>query len=122
MRWTIRILSLLVVLFYLSLWLFNEDVRTHPTLAVVFQALLTLVLLIAWRWETSGGRLAMIGGLIFFLILISGAPPGDVKSFMAVLLGSTLLALPYMALGWLFFHLGRRAELDAVSHDDGQML
>ena len=114
MKWTIRILSLMPVLFYLSLWLFNEDVRSQPTLAVGFQALLSVSLLAAWRWEKAGGRLTMIGGLIFFLILISGALLGDNPSPAFALLGSVLLAAPYVALGWLFFDQGRR-----VTHDAG---
>lgn len=109
MKWTTRILSLLVVSYVLSLWLFNDDVRTQPTLAILFQALLTLILLLAWRWEKVGGRLAMIGGLIFFVILISGALLDGEMSFVAALLGGTLLALPYVALGWLFLQLDRRA-------------
>ncbi len=118
MKWTIRILSLLVVLYVLSLWFFNEDVRARPTLAILFQALLTLILLLAWRWEKIGGRLAMIGGLIFFVILITGALLDGAIPFAAALLGGTLLALPYVALGWLFFQLGRRTEQPAADLTD----
>ncbi len=114
MKWTIRLLSFLQVLFYVSLWLFNEDVRSRPTPAILFQALLTLALLAAWRWQRAAGRLTMIGGLIFFLILMLGALADSQGSFTVALFGSTLLALPYVALGWLFFQLGRRAELDAA--------
>jgi hypothetical protein len=122
MKWTIRLLSLLQVLFYLSLWLFNEDVRSGPTPAILFQALLTLALLAAWRWERTAGRLAMIGGLIFFLILIVGALANSQGSFMVALFASTLLALPYVALGWLFFQLGRRAELEAAGRAGQQTI
>lgn len=115
MKWTIRILSLLPILFYLSLWLFNEDVRSQPTLAILFQALLTVVLLASWRWEKVGGLLAMIGGLLFFVILIAGALLRDDLSFSAALLASWMLALPYAVLGWLFYNLGRQAERDAAS-------
>ena len=118
MRWTVRILSLLPILFYVSLWFFNEDVRSQPTLAILFQAILTIILLAAWRWEKAGGRLAMIGGLIFFVILIAGAFVRDDMSFAMALLSGWMLALPYMVLGWLFFNLGRQAELDAVEPSD----
>jgi hypothetical protein len=110
MKWMIRILSLLQALFVLSLWLFNEDVRATPTLAVLLQLLLTLILLAAWRWEKVGGLLAMSGGLIFFLVLIFSAVLGDRSALPAALVGSTLLALPYVVLGWLFFNLGRQVE------------
>jgi len=122
MKWTTRILSLLQVLFYVSLRLFNEDVRSQPTLAVIFQGLLTLVLLAAWRWEKRAGLLAMIGGLVFFLILISGALANDSSSFGAVLFGSILLAAPYVALGWLFVLLGRAAEREAPGQAGRQAL
>jgi len=118
MRWTIRLLSLLPILFYLSLWLFNEDVRTQPTLAIFFQAVLTVVLLAAWRWEKTAGRLVMIGGLVFFVILIAGALVRGDMSFMAALLAAWMLALPYAVLGWLFFNLGRQSERDAAAAAD----
>jgi hypothetical protein len=109
-KWTIRLLSLLQVFFYLSLWLFNEDVRSDPSLAILFQGLLTLALLAAWRWEKAAGRLVMFGGLLFFVTLASVALLSGAGSFMGALIGSALLALPYVALGWLFFSLGRQAE------------
>jgi hypothetical protein len=57
MSWTIRLLSLLPVIFYASLWLFNDDVHSQPTLAIFFLVILTIALLAAWRWEKTGGRL-----------------------------------------------------------------
>ena len=118
MKWTIRLLSLLPILFYISLWLFNDDVRSQPALAILFQAILTITLLVAWRWPKSGGLLAMIGGLIFFVILIAGAFVRDDLSLMAALLISWMMALPYVVLGWLFFYLGRQAEQDAARPAD----
>jgi Na+/melibiose symporter-like transporter len=118
MRWTIRFLSLLQVIFYVSLWLFNEDVRSEPTPAILFQGLLTLALLVAWRWEKIGGRLVMFGGLLFFLMLIVGVLVSGTASFVGALLASAMLTLPYGALGWLFFKLGRQVEQDAVSQGE----
>ena len=118
MKWTVRILSLLPILFYLSLWLFNEDVRSRPTAGIIFQGLLTIVLLAAWRWEKAAGRLAMIGGLIFFVMLIGGSLIRNDISFVAAVLSSATLALPYVALGWLFFNLSRQAEAAQVGQAD----
>jgi hypothetical protein len=110
MKWAVRILSLLPVLFYLSLWLFNEDVRSEPAPAIIFQGLLTVVLLAAWRWEKTAGRLAFIGGFFFFVVLIVGALSRADMPFWAAILSGATLALPYIALGWLFFNLGRQDE------------
>ncbi|UCG24612.1 MAG: hypothetical protein JSW55_01010 [Chloroflexota bacterium] len=110
MKWMPRIISLLVLVFYLSLWLFNEDVRSRPTPAVMFQGLLTVALLVAWRWEKRAGLLAMVGGITFFLVVAVGAVAlYDIQS-MAALLGGVLLALPYVLAGGLFFVAGRELE------------
>lgn len=114
MKWALRILSLLPVLFYLSLWLFNEDVRNQPTPAIIFQGFLTVVLLAAWRWEKMAGRLALIGGSIFFVILLGGAQTRADMPFWAAALSSATLALPYIALGWLFANLGRQEEVAEI--------
>lgn len=110
MRWTARILSLLPVLFYLSLWLFNEDVRARPTLQLVYLGLLTIVLLASWHWETAGGRLAVVGGLILFVLLAAGAiNRGDMPPAMS-LLASAAMAAPYIVCGLLFANIDRPAE------------
>jgi hypothetical protein len=101
------------------LWLFNEDVRSQPTLAIVFQALLTLILLAAWRWEKIGGRLTMIGGALFFVILMVSALTNGDMPLMGALLAGWMLALPYVVLGWLFYNLGRQAERDAGGASNG---
>ena len=105
-----RIISLLLMVFYVSLWIFNDDVRSRPTLAIVLQGLLTIVLLAAWRWEKIAGRLAAIGGLAFLLIVtVAAIAVYDIHP-TAALLGGALLALPYALTGWLFFIAGREVE------------
>jgi hypothetical protein len=121
MKWAVRLLSLLPVLFYVSLWLFNEDVRGQPTAAILFQGLLSIVLLAAWRWEKTAGRLAMIGGLIFFALLMGGALIRGDMPFWAAILSNVTLALPYVALGWLFYSLDRDAEAARVDQADRKL-
>jgi hypothetical protein len=110
MKWMPRLFSLLVLAFYLSLWFFNEDVRSRPTMAIMFQGLLTIVLLAAWRWEKIVGVLATLGGLLFFMIVtISALGAYDMPLIMA-LVGGLSLALPYVLTGSLFYISGRELE------------
>ena len=110
MKWMPRIVSLLVLAFYLSLWLFNEDVRSRPTLAVIFSGLLTIVLLASWRWEKAAGLLTVIGATAFFLVVTVGAIVVNDMQPLAALLGGLLFALPYVLAGGLFYMVGREAE------------
>jgi hypothetical protein len=110
MKWMPRIFSLLILVFYLALWLFNDDVRSRPTLQVILLGLLTIVLLLAWRWEKIAGRLAVVGGIIFFLIVIIGAISANDIPPIAALLGGALLTLPFVLTGCLFILAGREAE------------
>lgn len=110
MRWTARILSLFPILFYLSLWLFNEDVRAQPTPQLVYQGLLTIILLASWRWERTGGRLAVFGGLIFFVLLASGAIVGGDMPLLMSLTVAAAMAAPYVVCGLLFANTDRPAE------------
>ena len=110
MKWIPRVFSLLVLAFYLSFWLFNEDVRARPTLAVILQGLLTLILLAAWRWQKDAGRLAVVGGIVLVLTVVISGLGLYGSSLWAALLGGALLAMPYILVGLLFYDGGRRAD------------
>ena len=78
-------------------------------------------MLAAWRWEKTAGRLAMIGGLIFFALLMGGALIRGDMPFWAAILSNVTLALPYVALGWLFYSLDRDAEAARVDQADRKL-
>jgi hypothetical protein len=63
-RWLARGLSILIGGFVVVLYLFNDDFRTNPTPPTVMLGVLTLLMLIAWRWERIGGLLTMSGSLL----------------------------------------------------------
>ena len=118
MKWMPRVISLLVLAFYLSLWIFNEDVRSRPTLPVILPGLLAVFLLVAWRWERFGGLLTILGGLIFFLVIIVGAIGANDISPMAALFGGALLAAPFLLTGCLFFIAGQQPGRSRGSKTD----
>jgi hypothetical protein len=105
-----RLLSLLPTAFFVSLIVFNDDLRSEPTLPVFIWGLVSVFLLAAWRWEKAGGRLTI---LCATLLLVTLAVGGTIRSDLPVGLGllvSLAITIPYFIAGWLFYSLG---SLDA---------
>lgn len=112
-RWTARIISALVVAFYVALYLFNEDLRSGPGGAIVFASVLCLIMLAAWRFEKSGGQALMIGALVLpvFIIVENLLRTGSQPFIVPLLLVSVFITMPFFVTGWLFYGVGRQAEL-----------
>ena len=106
-----RILSLLLLGFYLSLVLFNDDVRMEPTLPFILYGLVVLSLLIAWRWEGKGGLLTMVGALLFGLFLLVNSVLQYEFNLLPAVFGAAILALPCFSAGWLFYTLGQHPKM-----------
>jgi hypothetical protein len=110
-----RLLSILLLGFFLSLILFNDDVREDLTLPFILYGLIVLSLLIAWRWERKGGLLTLVGSLLFGLfLLVNGILRYDFNLPLAIF-GSAILTLPCFSAGWLFYTLGQQPEITESS-------
>jgi hypothetical protein len=110
-----RLLSILLLGFYLSLILFNDDVREDLTLPFILYGLIVLSLLIAWRWERKGGLLTLVGSFLFGLfLLVNGILRYDFNLPLAIF-GSAILTLPCFSTGWLFYTLGQQPEITESS-------
>jgi hypothetical protein len=102
-----RLLSLFLVGFYLSLILFNDDVRTNPTLPFILFSLVVLSVPLAWRWEKEGGLLTLALALVFGLFIMINALVQYQFPVVTAVIGAALLAVPFFLVGWLFYTLGR---------------
>ena len=89
-----RFLSLLLVGFYLSLILFNDDVREDLTLPFILYGLVILSLLVAWHWERMGGLLTLVGSLLFGLFLLINARLLYDFTLKLAIFGAIILTLP----------------------------
>jgi len=109
-RRTARILSLILLTFYLSLIFFNEDVRENLTLPFILYGLVIISLLFAWRWERRGGLVATAGALLFGLFLLVNSLLRIEIDLLPAVLGALILFLPCFSAGWLFYTLGQRSR------------
>ncbi len=110
MRYMARILSLILLAFYLSLILFNEDVRENLTLPFLLYGLVIISLLFAWRWERRGGLVAIAGALLFGLFLLVNSLLRIEINLLPAVLGALILFLPCFSAGWVFYTLGQRSR------------
>lgn len=109
-RWGARLFSLLPIAFYLLIFLFNEDVRSNLNPPVIVWGIVTVFLLLCWRWEKEGGKLAMVGAPILWIVVAAnGILQVNFPPLLALAAGG-MLALPYLLLGWLFYSLGAQAH------------
>ncbi len=112
-RWVARGLSLLFIGFNLLLLLLNEDFRNNPTLPTVVFWILSLSMLIAWRWERIGGLLTIILSLALPLSIIiqwSRTTGVVTPTWQLLLIGFSLMA-PFLITGLLFLLADRQSKL-----------
>jgi hypothetical protein len=91
----------------------NEDFRSEPTLPTIVLWIITLCLVIAWRWERIGGLLAIFLSPIFVLSIViqwSGAKglvtPGWQLAFIGI-----VMAFSFAIIGWLFVSVAWHSEV-----------
>jgi hypothetical protein len=118
MRWSGRVLGLFSVGLFL-LFLFESGGRVFPTLAWGRPQGLALVLalvaalvgvLVAWRWETGGGVVAIVGALAVIVLVVLG-------SGLDMLFPAIVFAAPLLLAGTMY--LGCSARCQALGHGHG---
>ena len=110
-----RLLALFMMVFYLSLILFNEDVRTNLTLPFALFSLVVLSVPLAWRFEKKGGLLTRALSIAFGMFILINALVNYQFPLLSALIGVALIAFPLMLVGWLFYTLGQYPERDKTS-------
>jgi len=112
-RWLARGLSLLFIGFNLLLLVLNEDFRSSPTLPTLVFWILSLSMVIAWRWERAGGLLTIILSLALPLsVVIQWSRTAGVvtPSWQLLLIGLSLM-VPFLITGLLFLYADRQSKL-----------
>jgi MFS family permease len=109
-RWLARGLSLLFSGFILSLFLFNEDVRQSPTPPTIVLALLSVSMLLAWRWEELGGKLTMMGAPLCLVAVMYMTTQVESILWLALVVGLALTLVP-LIVGWLFVSVARHTPV-----------
>lgn len=116
-RWGTRVFSLMITGFYLSINLINEQIDYEPTIPIIIQVLLSISMLIAWRWERLGGMLTMAGTPILLTsLLVDNFQRGS--WIVPTILASSAVALPYLIIGWLFYSLRQHTDIARVRQAD----
>jgi hypothetical protein len=115
-RWIARLSSLaLNIMFWVIIFTTHQQALFEATIAVM-----TIALLIAWRWEKTGGLITLAAALLCALIVgVNAAVTVDhISTLKAILwgVGCTVVVLAvwvpeYVLMGWLFVSLARRADL-----------
>ncbi len=112
-RWVARALSILIGGFVLMIFLLNDDVRNDPTLPTIVVGMLTIGLLIAWRWERLGGLIVVFLSPILVLSMViqwSGAEGLLTPPWQLILIGITI-SLSFVITGWLFISVAQHTEV-----------
>jgi hypothetical protein len=109
-RWLARGLSLLFSGFMLSVLLFNEDVRQAPTPPTIVLGLLSVSMLLAWRWEELGGKLTMMGAPLFLISVMYMTTQVEAIFGVALVVGLAL-TLATLIVGWLFVSVARHTPV-----------
>jgi hypothetical protein len=115
-RWIARLSSLaLNITFWVIIFTTHQQTLFEVTIAVM-----TIALLVAWRWEMTGGLLTLATALACAMIVgVHAAVTVDhVGTLKAILwgMGCTVGVLAfwvpeYVLMGWIFVSLARRADL-----------
>jgi hypothetical protein len=112
-RWVARCTSLLIGGFVLLVFLFNEDVRQDPTPPTLILGALSLLVLVAWRWERVGGSLTLLALPIFFvsvIIQMTGRDGWIAPSWLLILIDAAI-TLSFLIVGWLFVSVAKHSEV-----------
>jgi len=110
-RWVARGLSLLPVLLWLTLAIFHEDFLAEITLPLILIGLLSVSLIVAWRWEKIGGAVTSAGALLLFgVLLYQNLSAGNmITSRWVLIFASASMAGFFLILGWLFLSIAQQA-------------
>lgn len=112
-RWIARGISIFIVGFVLLLLALNDDFRNDPTLPTIVLWIITLCLVVAWRWERTGGLLVIFLSPILVLSMViqwTGAVGLITPGWQLALIGIAM-ALSFAILGWLFVSVAWHSEL-----------
>lgn len=118
-RWISRGLSILSIGFYISLILFNEDVRSALSLPFLIYGLIVIAFIVSWIKERTGGLAAMVATALLGIVMIIDAFTEEDITLITVLVGTVILLLPNFLIAWLFFTIGQeKASLpDTLTED-----
>jgi hypothetical protein len=121
-RWVARGISLFFGGFFLLIFVLNDDVRNDPTLPTLIFGMITLAMLIAWRWEKIGGILTIFLSPIFLLTIFFqwfGAK-GLMTSPWVLGVISAGMMFAFFITGWLFVSVAQYYEVlqDAEADKD----
>jgi hypothetical protein len=120
-RWLIRAVSLLTGAFFFFTFIRLDQMGRLPPwgipLVVVF-ALTVASTLIAWRWETLGGRLTMIcavalglaGGYATYTYATTLPEVEQSSKVLVFLLAMAEWMIPFLIFGWLFVKVAQQTE------------
>lgn len=112
-RWIARGISILIAGFVLLLLVLNDDFRSDPTLPTIVLWILTLCLVVAWRWERIGGLLVIFLSPVWVLSMViqwSGADGLIIPGWQLALIGIAM-ALSFVIIGWLFVSVAQHSEV-----------
>ena len=121
-RWVARGISLFFGGFFLFIFVFNEDVRNDPTMPTIIFGMITLSMLIAWRWEKIGGILTLFLSPIFLLTIFFqwfGARGLMTSTWVLAAIGAGMM-FAFFITGWLFVSVAQYFEVlqDAEANKD----
>ena len=123
LQWIPRILCILAILF-VSLFAFDsfssERTFWQNSAALLMHLIpsfvLLAILIVAWKWEKTGGILLIILGAIFFIAVFYLNFKRNQFSLSQSLINSTIICLPFILAGILFIisHNAKKKEVSGL--------
>lgn len=112
-RWIARGSSLLIGGFIVILFILNEDVRNDPNLGTIILWIMTLGMLIAWRWERIGGTLVLASSpfLVLSMVFYWSGAEGLITPWWELMLIGITISLSFVIVGWLFISVAQHSEV-----------
>jgi hypothetical protein len=112
MRWTTRLLSIIVsctFLFIMVLAITNEDKPQGMAIPALVLLILTIAgCFVAWRWERIGGIVVVISALCLSVVVYSASLSYGLGALS--FLPSLIYGIPFLAVGILFSICGQRVK------------